>query len=86
MNITRYDDGTLVTYRTAGDGEWSGIVVATLRHGDEVNEAELARKCSFLVEAGCSHVTRVRVTDLGGGLWKPGQEVDVATMYLRAAQ
>jgi hypothetical protein len=86
MDITRHKDGAPVTYRNAGDAEYSAVVVATLRHGDEVNAAELAEKCSFLVETGCTYVTRVRVTDPGGSIWRAGQEVDVATACLRPAQ
>jgi hypothetical protein len=86
MDITRHKDGTPVTYRDDFGGQWQGVVVETVRHGGEVNVAALDRKSSFLVETGCTHVTRVRVTDPGTSLWGAGQEVDVATIYLRPAQ
>jgi hypothetical protein len=86
--ITRHADGTAVTFSEdapGGNGGWSGTVVATLRHGDWRNAGALAGSASFLVEAGCTHVTRVRVTEVPPGCtWRPGAEVDVPTMYLSA--
>lgn len=84
--ITRRPDGAAVVFRDTltGAPEFSGIVVATLKHGKEyLNTPVLDMSPSFMVEAHCSHVTRIRVTDPpSDGRWKVGQEVDVPTMHL----
>lgn len=87
--IPRLADGAAVTYRNPGDpaSGWSGFVVATLKHGDHyINTAELARSPSLMVEANCSHVTRVQVTEPGRSHWTAGDRVDVPTMYLVAGE
>jgi hypothetical protein len=86
--IERHPDGAAVTYCSSMDPSpgWSGVVVATLKHGSEfVNTALLAEAPSFMVDARCSHVTRVRVTvPPSDGRWRIGDEVDVPTMWLAA--
>jgi hypothetical protein len=87
--IPRLAGGAAVTYRNPSDqaSGWSGFVVATLKHGsDYINTAELARLPSLMVEAHCSHVTRVQVTEPGGSHWTAGDQVDVPTMYLVAGE